>query len=70
LVITITLPGVAVPEIVGVSGVAMLTGETTVRAGGPTTVKLVTAGAEVPPRLTATAVMLCGPVEKLNAVVE
>lgn len=67
-VITMALPGVAVPEIVGVVVVRMFTGESTVSEGGPTTVKLLMAGAEVPPALLASAVMLAGPSTKVRLV--
>jgi len=53
------LLGVAVPEIGWVVGPGW--GGATVRLAGPTTVKLVTAGADIPPALLATAVMLVGP---------
>ncbi len=58
-VIVTSLPGVAVPETGWVVGPGW--GCATVRLAGPTAVKLVTAGVEVPPALLATAVMLVGP---------
>ena len=59
------LLGVAVPEMGWVVGPGW--GGATVRLAGPTTVKLVTAGADIPPALLATAVMLVGPAGNVTA---
>ena len=60
-VITMLLPGVAVPAIVGVVVVETFTGEVTVRLGGPMAVKLLMAVFDKPPVLLAMAVTLVGP---------
>ncbi len=60
-VITTVLPGVAVPETVGVVVVAIFTGDVTVSVGGAMAVKLATAGVDTPPRLPEMAVTLAGP---------
>ncbi len=60
-VITIALPGVAVPAMVGVVVVDTFTGEVTVRLGTAATVKLVWVGLLVPPALPATTVTVFTP---------
>jgi hypothetical protein len=65
---TTVLPGVAVPEMGCVVG--PVGGVATVRLGGPTAVKLLTAGLLVPPALVATAVIEAGPSGNVIAVVE
>ena len=67
LVMVITLPGVALPDTIWVSGPGAL--GATVRLGGEATVKLVTAGVEVPPGLVETAVAEFVPVGNGVAVV-
>lgn len=69
-VMVITLPTVAVPDTSGLVVVETLTGEVTLKLGGPTTVKFATAGLEIPPALVATAVTVLGPAGKVKAEVE
>jgi hypothetical protein len=59
-VMTTTLPGVAVPDTVGLVLVGFGIGAR-VSTGGATAVKLLTAGLLLPPALPAVAVMLTGP---------
>lgn len=60
-VITMALPGVAVPLTVGVVPVDTFTGAVTVSVGGAMAVKLATAGDDAPPILPAIAVTEAGP---------
>jgi hypothetical protein len=69
-VITIVVPGVAVPVIVGVVVVDVFNGPVTCRLGIPTTVKLLIAGLDRPPAFEAKAVSVCGPATKLKLVVD
>jgi hypothetical protein len=64
-VITTRLPGVAVPETVGVSVVCGPTGFAR-SVGTATAVKLLTAGVDTPPALVDTAVTLAGPAGKVS----
>lgn len=68
-VITIRLPGVAVPAIVGVVVVDTFTGEVTVRLGGAATVKVLNTGDDVPPGLPAVAVTVLTPAVKVVGIV-
>jgi hypothetical protein len=54
--ISIVLPGVAVPDTVGVVVTVVPIGPVTVRLGAPAAVKLVTSATLLPPALLATAV--------------
>ncbi len=62
------LNGVAVPDttLVPTGCVVLVAGLRIATVGGPITVKLFTAGAEVPPVLLANAVTLCGPVANVR----
>jgi hypothetical protein len=51
------LPGVAVPDTVGVKVVNTLRGETILTVGGPTAVKVVTSATLVPPAFCEIAVI-------------
>ena len=68
-VITIVLPGVAVPEMVGVVLVETFIGPVTVRLGSPMMVKELAVVA-VPPIVLAVAVTVFGPDGNVNPVTE